>query len=278
MFTGSGNPDGLYRAAKGSLWQDRVNGVLFQNQDGVTRWLPFSTVRLACWLDAAQESYTNGATVSLATDFSSRGGNHATSPSGWRPTFVTAATPAGGPAFQFSCTNNGNFSGDLDTDPGSGDPQFMRTPLIANPCDGMTVFIVARRNGTAVEHTVFYRGASAEGSGAWLKETWGSDTPTNAIDKLKWDQPAEVISDSDSTSWFIHCVRFESSSLARHWYNGVEYQNWDPGSDFDRDNAFIIAGGGNLQIAEFKAYVGAMGNGRVDAQFESLADKHGITL
>jgi hypothetical protein len=233
---------------------------------------PEEEASLILWIDPSQEAFDDLDDVATATDFSGNGNDMTCSQStAFQPRWQENQTLAGTPAFDFNTPSLSSFSGDLDTDNAANEPEYLRNAaVIATPTDGMTVFLVARRDGAHVEHTVFYRSATNGGQLPWVKE----EDAGAGVYKVKWDPTGAIITPSDTTDWFIHAVRFESASLARQYYNGVQAgSTWNPTADFDADVGFML-GGGNIQIAEFQVFAGALTDASMDRRFSYLSDKH----
>jgi hypothetical protein len=227
---------------------------------------------LLLWIDASQEGFAENDDVDTATDFSGNGHDMTCSQgTAFQPKWSDGQTPAGTPVFDFITPSLSSFSGDLNTDNAVNEPEYLRTATtLAIPTDGMTVFLVARRDGAHVEHTVFYRGADNTGQTPWVKE----EDAGAGVYKVKWDPTGAIITPSDTTEFFIHAVRFESTSLARQYYNAEQAgSTWDPVASFDSATGFML-GGGNLQIAEFIVFEGALTDVEMNDIFAYLSDKH----
>lgn len=245
---------------------------------------PTEEPSLVFWAKANFESYAESDRVGRGTDWSGLA-NHADNLQGniLRPTFARNVSPNGGHAFEFHCGNNGNFSADANSDAVNGEPEYLRTPLLNIPADGLTVFIAGQRSGAHVEHTIFYRLATVEGAGGLcLKETHTTEGE-GTQNQLKWDESGIIIPSSRgvSTEPFIHAIRIQSSTLASQFFMGEEVpgSTYNPSSQADVSNAIII-GGGNFWVFEIQAFAGAAGliDTSMTRRFEYLSAEHDISL
>jgi hypothetical protein len=123
MLVGAGNPDGIYQAAKGSLWQDRVGGLLYQNLDGFTQWLPFSSGS-DCYDWANPLPYPN---AFLYEDFAGSYADYAAWTAGLAGRYASTSI-AGAVSFDSTIQFNGRDSLKVTGDNGTNHANLFYTP------------------------------------------------------------------------------------------------------------------------------------------------------
>ncbi len=225
---------------------------------------------LAVWIDPSQEdTFNNDDRVATGNDFSGEDNDAVAVASGFRPLYKTNQTPAGDAVFRFASVNgNGNFGGDADTPANAGEPEYLVTPLLGIPNDGMTIIVAGRRSGAHVEHTAFYRLATIGGnSDLGLSET--HNIPDNT--HLYYGINGTVIAESVTTDWFIHAVRFSSLVAERtDFYEGVEHDTVGNPAQATAMNALLIGAGGEVDIADIQLFLTDLDDTKIAERFAWL--------
>ncbi len=205
---------------------------------------PAGTTGCVLWLkaDALLETNSDGDTISFWVD-SSLNGNHALqATSSKRPTFKVNQVN-GLPGVEFDSANT----------------DWMNTPGIINPGSGSTLFLVARRTGSHIEHGNFLDFAGSDGTGISATRIYeshgglGDDGSTGVVTYMgnSFGGLSGVL--------FVACLAITSVSLMQPYYNGVAGSSFDPDNTIGSGVLSVKVGSdgvntGNNQIYEILLY------------------------